>query len=702
MIRMPRMRPKLLAIVVLAGIVLLAGSLWWAKSAGNGFTSAAAWRARLVMQKAGGRLTDLSWGEVIQMVRHRGGFSLETVANGSSSVEGGVSNGYAGTQDVAAGATLFHQRCAACHGADGSGGHGPALNRLGLRRGDSDFDLYRTIRDGVPGTAMVPSGLEFRERWQVVAFLRSLQIRQVDQAEQGKRPRVKVDAARVASAGSRSDEWVTYSGSPDGRRFSPLAQINASNVGHLRLLWTRQLDTDASRLQATPLVADGAMFVTAPPSSVFALDAATGNPRWTYRSDKDEEVKLCCGSHNRGVALLDERVFFSTLDGQLLALDANNGKLLWKTQIVDPGTGMTLTGAPLVAGSLVLTGVAGGEYPTRGFIAAHDPATGREVWRFDTIPGPGQAGHASWLNDAWKTGGGATWVTGSYDPSTRMVYWGVGNPNPDYNGEVRPGDNLFTNSVVALHVESGQLAWHFQFTPHDENDWDSAQTPVLADIKFNGTVRKVICWANRNGFYYVLDRTTGEYLLGKPYAELDWATGLDAKGRPITTPRRDPAQTRRPTRPGNSGASNWQNAAFDPNRGTIFVPAIESSGGFFTRAPQGAAADALGMRLGSSGATYGARPVVKAIDAATGERRWERDSPKTSEFSEFSGLLATGGGLVFGASGGQVFALESSSGNPLWSVALGGKTLGAPITFTLEGRQVLVLVAGRSVFCFGL
>jgi alcohol dehydrogenase (cytochrome c) len=360
-----------------------------------------------------------------------------------------------------------------------------------------------------------------------------------------------------------------------------------------------------------------------------------------------------------------------------------------------------MTGAPLVVNKLVVVGIAGGEFGIRGFLAAYDAETGKQVWKFNTIPGPGEPGHETWENDAWRTGGGPTWNTGSYDPSLDLIYWGVGNPSPDFSVDVRPGDNLFTNSVIALHATTGKLAWHFQFTPHDEHDWDSAQTPILADLSIDGTMRKVICWANRNGFYYVLDRVTGTFLRGVPFVEQNWAEGLDANGRPRLVSSHSISSTGQLIKPGVIGGTNWQNAAHDEKRGLVFVPATEASG-VFTKAANPKRGDRE-LYQGSAGTQQSTQPVVRALDAATGARRWERFSPRMErEPGQYSGLLATEGGLVFGASAGYVFAMDSTTGQELWRVSLGSSTLAPPISFSVDGRQVVVVSAGHAMFMFGL
>jgi alcohol dehydrogenase (cytochrome c) len=394
-------------------------------------------------------------------------------------------------------------------------------------------------------------------------------------------------------------------------------------------------------------------------------------------------------------------LFLGSLEGFLVAINATNGSVIWQTAVANPSEGFTMTGAPLIVNGSVVVGVAGGEYGIRGFLAAYDAETGRQQWKFNTIPGPGEFGHDTWKSDAWQTGGGATWVTGSYDPSLDLLYWGVGNPTPGMLGEVRPGDNLFTDSMIALHASSGKLAWYFQFTPHDVHDWDATETPVLADILIKGVLRHVLCVATKNGFYYVLDRITGEFLVGVPFVEQNWATGLDSAGRPILSSGAEFKPSGQSTRPGAGGGTNWQNAAFDRKSGLIFIPATEGAA-VFTKSRNTRRGD-FGFYSGSAGAwTETPDPVVRALDVATGTKKWECFSPNWKENFGHSGLLATGGGLVFGTSGGFAFAIDSATGRELWRVFLGGDTYAAPISFTVDGHQVILVSAGRALFLFGL
>ena len=594
----------IIALVVAASAMIAAtfyGKSLLAEGSTNGdIWQKVSWRVKLYALKVTGGVPDFSWNELLQMTRQQGGFGLEGIICDGLSWEGSVRNPYVTQDDLDAGARIFREHCALCHGGGGAGGHGPALNHSGLKHGDSDLAIYKVLRDGVPDTSMVPVPLGFTERWQVVGYVRALQLQNLARAGNETAPLdIQVSAEQVLAAGSKTDEWLTYSGSLDGRRYSPLTELTPANVSQLQLRWVHQFDSSEPTIEATPLVVNGVIFTTEPPSSVVALDARSGNVIWRYSRSLPSDLPVCCGRVNRGLAVLGNALFWGSLDGYLVALDANTGKVMWQTQVANAADGYTMTGAPLVVNRLVVVGVAGGEFGIRGFLAAYDSETGQQVWKFFTIPGPGDPGHETWENDAWRTGGGPTWITGSYDPSLDLLYWGVGNPAPDFSGDVRPGDNLFTNSVIALHASSGKLAWHFQFTPHDEHDWDSAQTPILADLSIDGTRHQVICWANRNGFYYVLDRATGKFLTGVPFVEQNWAKGLDAAGRPRLVRSQGISSTGQLIRPGVLGGTNWQNAAYDEKRGLIFVPATEGAG-VFTKSTNPKRGD-RGIYLGSAG-----------------------------------------------------------------------------------------------------
>ena len=348
---------------------------------------------------------------------------------------------------------------------------------------------------------------------------------------------------RLLNAADEPHNWLMYSGTLDSKRFSRLDQVDRSSVADLELKWAysiRQLD----RAETTPLVVDGVMFITESPSNLTAVDATTGRPWWRYEHPLPDDLRICCGRNNRGVAILGDTLYMSTLDAHLVAIDARSGNLVWDAEVADYRGGYSKTAAPLIVKDRVVTGIAGGEFGIRGFLDAYDAESGERAWRTYTIPGPDHPDNRTWLGDSWRTGGSPTWITGSYDPELNLVYWGTGNPGPDYGSEVRLGDNLYADSVLALDGDTGEMSWYFQFTPHDVHDWDAIQIPVLADIEMDGEPRQAMLWANRNGFYYTLDRATGEFLLGKPFALQTWAEGLDSNG---AAPSGCPACSPRPT-----------------------------------------------------------------------------------------------------------------------------------------------------------
>jgi alcohol dehydrogenase (cytochrome c) len=702
---------RITAILVLLAVVILTAGAWFAVRLEARLPTVDAghkvwWRVELFGRKAIGGVPELSWYELWRMAAHEGGFGLERFVAWGSSLNYAVGNPYNTEEDLEAGERMFVARCSVCHGSQGvGGGIGPALNHPGSEHGDSALSIYKTLRDGIKGTPMVPPGVSFTERWQLVSYVQSLKT---SAAHRVPRPvlHIELSSDRLQKAGSRTDEWLTYSGSFDGHRYTPLAEIDRTNVARLRTLWVQQFEFNEpdAIIEATPLVVDNTIFLALPPSSVVAVDARTGQEIWRYTRPIPMKAITCCGRYNRGVAILGRRLFLNTIDAHVIALDANTGQVLWDQLMADNSDGYAMTGAPLIAGGAVVVGVSGGDLGIRGWLAALDPVSGHELWRFNSIPGPGEPFHETWPGDSWKTGGGATWVTGSYDPDLDLVYWGIGNPAPDYSADTRPGDNLYSNSVVALHPGTGKLAWHFQFTPHDEHDWDSNQTPILTDLVIGGVKHKVICWFNRNGFYYVIDRTNGEFLAGVPFVEQNWADGLDAKGRPIPSASNHPTPKGQLTKPAYSGGTNWQNAALDPKRNLVFILAMEGAS-VFTKSVQRAQRDPYDHAtpfLASGAATpYVPKLVVRALKAATGERVWENYSPPL-DASYHSGLLATGGSLVFGVEAGYGFAMDSETGHELWRLHLGGSTQSAPISFTLDGKQVLAFVAGRAMFLFGL
>src|SRR5579872_4435391 len=337
---------------------------------------------------------------------------------------------------------------------------------------------------------------------------------------------VNVPFERIRDAAKEPGNWLTYSGDYTGRRYSPLDQINAGNVAKLRMAWMRQVN-ELDTLETSPIVVDGVMFISQPPNIVEALDARTGRTLWSYRKDIPGDLRLCCGKVNRGLAILGDAVYYGSIDAHLIALDARTGALRWDVPMADYKMGYSSTGAPLAVKDKIITGMAGGEFGVQGFIDAYDAKTGKRVWRFSTIPAKGEPGSETWEGESSKTGSATTWVTGAYDPDTNTVYWGTGNPGPDWNGDVRKGDNLYTDCLIALDADTGKRKWHFQYTPHDENDWDSTQTPILTEALVQGQPRKIVTLANRNGFYYVLDSSNGKFIAGRPFVKQTWASGLD-------------------------------------------------------------------------------------------------------------------------------------------------------------------------------
>ena len=668
----------------------------------------ARWRLQLYVAKAMGDLGELTWYELFSMTAGRDKFGLSAGYQQGRSVQAVLTNPYTSDADKRAGADIFRERCSACHGNDGGGGHGAAsLLRENYSHGDTDLAIYKVVRDGVPSTAMVPTGLTETQRWQVISHLRQLQVTAKNNAasRQEARGRLELASDSLLDAHADAAEWRTYSRTYDGWRYSPLKQITTSNAAHLQLKWAWQLGGEPGPMEATPIVVGNTILISQSPSNVVALDAETGEFLWKYQRDLPTDLRVCCGWVNRGVALLGDQVFIGTLDAHLVALDANTGKVRWDTKVADFTDGYSITAAPMAIGDAVIIGVAGGEYGIRGFVSAFDAATGTLRWKFETIPGPGRPGHETWENDAWQTGGGATWVTGSYDPELKLLYWGVGNPGPDYQGAARPGDNLYTNSVVALQADSGELAWHFQFTPNDEHDWDANQTPILLDREVDGKQRKLLLTANRNGFYYVLDRSSGEYLRSMPFVQQTWAKGIDQNGRPILEDLGRVSTTGTLIFPGVGGGTNWQPPAFDPTLDLFFVHANEQGSVFTQTEDRDVKPGHNGLFVGSGAALAGdVTPIVRALDATTGKQRWEHRSPKAKNpaAASYSGLLATAGGLVFGASGGAIFALDNRDGRQIWSVPLGARTLAPPVSFEIGERQAIAILAGQALFVFAL
>ena len=519
--------------------------------------------------------------------------------------------------------------------------------------------------------------------------------------------RAQVGFDRVVRAQDEPHNWLTYSGTTFSQRHSTLTQITPANVARLQAQWVHQAMTNepaSAKFEATPLVVDGVMYTVLPPNDAVAIDAATGKTLWTSRYTPAQASRGCCGRVNRGMAILGDRLFMGTIDGHLIAMEAKTGAKVWDVSIGKPEAGYSVTHAPLVVKNLIIVGPAGGEFGIRGFLTAVDAATGKEVWRFNTVPGPGEFGHDSWAGDSWKTGGAPIWMTGSYDPQSNLTYWGVGNPGPGWNGDQRAGDNLFSNSLVALDADTGRLKWHFQFTPHDEFDYDAAQVPVLVDTAWQGRPRKLLLFANRNGFFYVFDRLTGEFLSGKPFVDVTWAIGLDPKGRPIVVPRMLPQPDGGAVMaPGNPGATNWWPPSFSPVTGLLYVPTFAARTSRIVKTEvtytEGQLFNGGGPRQPRSAEEANGHGAVRAIDPATGAVRWEF----TLGFPPQSGILTTASNVLFtGDRDGYFHALDARTGAPLWRFTIGGIPIMAPMTYAVNGRQFVAVASGASTFAFAL
>ena len=504
---------------------------------------------------------------------------------------------------------------------------------------------------------------------------------------------------RLLNAADEPENWLMYSGTLDSQRFSRLDQIHNRNVGELELKWAYQIP-QLDRAETVPLVVDGVMFITEAPSNVVAVDAATGRQYWRYNHELPDDLRICCGRNNRGVAILGETLYMSTLDARLVAIDARTGNLVWNTEVADYRSGYSKTAAPLIVKDKVVTGIAGGEFGIRGFIDSYDATTGDLDWRADTIPGPDHPDNQTWAGESWRTGGSASWITGAYDPDLDLVYWGTGNPGPDWNGDVRMGDNLYSDSAMALNMETGGLEWYFQFTPHDVHDWDATQIPILADSRFDGEERKLMLWPNRNAWFYVLDRETGEFLTGKPYARQSWASGLDKEGHPIRIPGTFPSIEGNTVSPSIGGGSNWWSPSYSPRTDLLYVNAYDGETTYYIRDEE----YIEGERYTAGG---GETPLpadkyvsaIRAISPQSGDMEWEYPiQPRSS-----AGVLSTAGDLVFsGTPDGYFIALDALTGAEKWYVNLGSRVHSAPMSYMVDGKQYVAIAAGNVLFTFAL
>lgn len=600
---------------------------------------------------------------------------------------------------AAAGAALYQRSCASCHSVEG---RAPSLATGVFAHGGEDAQIAQTIRAGVPGTQMPAfPALSPEAITQLVAYIRSLApngTRPAATSATTTTPAANLTFERILHAASEPQNWLTYWGDYQGTHYSRLSQIAAANAGRLQVAWARQLP-GSSILEATPLVVDGVMYTSGPPGVVVALDAASGRQIWRYQRTQKVRSPNEINPYSRGVAILGNRLFVGTLDAALLALDARSGALLWEVQMADPLQGFSITSPPLPVKNMIVAGIAGGEFGIRGFIDAYDPETGKRLWRFSTIPGPGEFGHETWAGESWKLGCGATWLPGSYDADLDTLYWAAGNPCPLYNGAARAGDDLFTSSVIALDPATGQRRWHYQFSPHDTHDWDSNQDMVLVDRAFHGAARKLLMHADRNGHFYVLDRTNGRFLSATPFTTQTWNRGFDANGRPVMAPESQPTSGGTAIAPSIGGATNFQAPSYSPATGLLYLAYQDANQRYFTDPqPFEPGRQYPGGRGAATGQTSTAG--IKAIDPENGRTIW---SFPLTQGSLTAGVLATEGGVVFASSReGYLYALDARTGSMLWKFQTGAAIAASPISYAVAGKQFVAVSAGNVVFSFAL
>jgi alcohol dehydrogenase (cytochrome c) len=671
-----------------------------------------AWRLTLLKEKLSGKIPEIPSAQLLKWSlpgSHVNLSRLAEVPNVNASIGNIVQSDISSEtyrESASAGAHAFARNCSQCHGNDARGGTGP--NLIASIGNMTDWKFFSTVKWGRPKTIMAAQPLSDLEIWQVCTFLRQSD----GDAAVGKKdleteisPFQPVSPDMLRSGGQTGD-WPTYAGNYAGYRHGFQDQIARQNVQSLRLAWAGQVPSDGTFQESSPIVVGSRMFVTEPPEGVTALDAKTGAVLWQFHRPVPSDVFApIWGMPNKGVAVLGKYIYVATFDAHLLALDAVTGIKVWDITVADWHEGYSMTGAPLAVDNRIVVGIAGGDLGTRGFLAAYSASDGAQQWKFYTVPTPGQPGSETWAGDSWKHGGAATWTTGSYDPTLGLIYWGTGNPAPDFNSRGRLGANLYSNSVVALDAQTGKLRWYYQFTQSDDHDWDSTQQPVLADIKWQGKTTPVLFLANRNAFFYAINRKTGQFLFAKPFARETWASGFAEDGRPIALPNSHPSPTGNVVSPASSGATNWWPPSFDPKSNLLFIPSADTTDTYFNIDNQNYREGKQFLASGNERAHNQPTTVaVRAVDVLTGQLRWESklETGGAEVPREMGGVLSTDGGLVFAGYENEFHGFDAGTGASLWKTTLGGVIHAAPISYMVEDRQYIAVFAGRTLFVFSL
>lgn len=631
---------------------------------------------------------------------------------------------------VSAGRQVFLNRCASCHGTTANGGEfGPSiLNRIPLR---SDEELVNLLHSGLPSSGMPAfPDITGAERSNLIDFLRSLKPANgfalahatvnLDNGHSLQGTVLNRSAAGMQFLGddrrlyllrrtgngtyrtvTSQQDWPNYDGRTLGNRYTTLDQITPSNVARVQPKWIFTLP-DVAELETTPVVFDGVMYVTET-NECFALDAGSGRQIWHYRRMRTRGVSGASAKGvNRGAAVSGDKVFMATDNAHLIALNRITGALIWDTEMADWHQNYNGTSAPLVVGNMVVAGIAGGDDGARGFLAAYDQASGKEQWRFWTVPKPGEPGSNTWKGTAIAHPGGSTWMSGDYDKELNTIYWAVGNPGPDLIGDERLGDNLYTDSIVALDPETGKLKWYFQFTPHDVHDFDAMAPSALIDANWNGEPRKLLVQANRNGYFYVLDRTNGKFLMGRQYTtKLTWAKGLTAAGRPIPAPGQAATTEGTLSCPWLNGASNWYSTSYNPITRLYYVQTNDKCG-IYTRTDM-QFQEGHGYMGGSFSGdpAHPGRRILRAFDIQTGEPVWQL--PEIGNAESWGGVLSTAGGVVFyGADDDAFSAADAKTGKLLWRFPTNESPHASPMTYEFDHRQYVAVATGPNIVAFGL